>query len=70
MQKLDFGSECFRSKDFFLLLKNKNLGAHFLSKLLFCIFNFKSGFLLKAGPIFEEVAKLGNAALDACNCGG
>ena len=50
---------------FFISLKNKILGAHFLLKLFFGNFNFKNTFLPKSGPIFDEAAKLGKASKDA-----
>ena len=72
--KLDFQSVFSMSKIIqifliFLSLKNKSLGEHFLLKLFFGNFNFKTFLLLKSGPIFDEVAKLGKATQDAYNWG-
>ena len=64
VQKLDFQSEFSMSKiiQIFLIL-----GAHFLLKLFFGNFNFKTTFLLKSGLIFDKAAKLGKTSWDAYN---
>ena len=54
----------------FFSLKNKNTGAPFLVKWFFGNFNFKTNFLLKSGPIFDEAAKLGKAIRHAYDWGG
>jgi hypothetical protein len=43
-------------------LKNKKLGAHFLLKLFFGNFNFKTTFLQKSDSIFDKAAKLRKAS--------
>ena len=47
--------------------RNKNLGSHFLIKLFWGNFNFKTTLLLKSGLIFDEAAKLGKATQDGYN---
>ena len=54
----------------FFSLKNKNLGAHFMLKLFFANFNFKTTFLLKSGLIFDKAAKLNKATWDTYILGG
>ena len=50
-------------------MKKEILGAHFLLKLFFGNFNFKTTYFLKSGPIFDVVAKLGKTSMDAYNPG-
>ena len=38
-------------------MKNKGLGAHFLLKLFFHKFNYKTPLILKSCPIFDKNAK-------------
>ena len=63
VQKLDSQSEFSLSKMIrifliFFQLKNKSLEAHFLLKMIFGNFNFKTTILLKSGLIFDKAAKL------------